>query len=201
MDRNIIKLLIIISIASCQDTSQKNAIRKTNDIRHEVGLLPIRENLKIDSTFKFIGDTGLFLRVRKRIKDTDNLSEFYLGTYYSDKKSSFNKRIFFKSKSEKLIVVEEEDKFHKRVNDYINCSIVLTHNYQNNTTLYRIDSLPTEKFKRINEEKLQHELKTARDLGMWICGTSANEILTNGFPKWTTKISKNQYLKLRDAFH
>ncbi|QHL87836.1 hypothetical protein GU926_10505 [Nibribacter ruber] len=172
-----------------------------NPVRKDVGLLPIGNNLNLDSSFSYLPYSSNDPQtIKKKLANRDNLLVFYIADYYSENANNFTKTIFYKSQEGEVEVVKEVDTYiglsNKRARPFLNFS----YDFRNGDKSFRIDSLPSDYLVKRNSAKVDSMFKVAQTLNMELCGTSANQILKRGFPKRFTHIPEEEFKKLLKEF-
>ncbi|MDJ1499256.1 hypothetical protein [Xanthocytophaga agilis] len=111
----------------------------------------------------------------------------YLICYYSYHlpRNGVTRRkvLFFKEIPQKLILAQEEDIYSKNVNELVDVKLVLINNYIDPLFYVRTDSLPTEKLKQINRERLDSLEKKYPGIKTDPCGNTVISILEENYPE------------------
>lgn len=184
MKFNIISIFIAcFMFVSCKNSLTKEyAISKTTIYRKEVGLKDINSKLQADSTFKIKHILKSTLTVYDKVDYDKKENNHYEVVFFSDQEKTFIKSVFFKVTNDQILVVEEQDKYYKEINDLKSCWIILTHDYLKNVSEYRVDTIPSKQLIDRNNVKLKETLIDAKKSNQEICGTVRFKIKHENYP-------------------
>ena len=201
-----LKYLIIISILffSCQNNERESLINEFNAQREKNGLSSFDKNLKLDSTLYVKTDENYWNLInyiatykKLRLDKNDTISNFGKIDFYSNSNQKLFKIVYYNKNKDGVKLVSEQDRFYRKLNDTIEIYLNHNYNYHKNQTIYSIDSLPTKLFIEKNQKKLNAMFDYAKRSNLELCGTSANEILSKGFPKRNTIINYSKFIAVK----
>ncbi|MEM0575661.1 hypothetical protein [Flavobacterium polysaccharolyticum] len=201
-----LKYLIIISILffSCQNNERESLINEFNAQREKNGLSSFDKNLKLDSTLYVKTDENYWNLInyiatykKLRLDKNDTISNFGKIDFYSNSNKKLFKIVYYNKNKDGVKLVSEQDRFYRKLNDTIEIYLNHNYNYHKNQTIYSIDSLPTKLFIEKNQKKLNAMFDYAKRNNLELCGTSANEILSKGFPKRNTIINYSKFIAVK----
>lgn len=187
-----VSIILLISSSCTPSNSLDKIIAETDSSRKSLYLIYVDE-LHLDSTVRKSKDSfeawELSNPISEMLKPSSKAQPLYpcLIRYYSDRLpiNGVTKRkvLSFKEMPHQLVLVKEEDIYSKNLNEFVDVKLVLTHNYIDTLFYVRTDSLPTEKLRKINADKLSQIEIEAKKMHMELCGTAASRILAANSPK------------------